>query len=123
MGKVHITIYGRRYAIGCDDGQEAHLEKLARYFDQQVSRLGDNVGQIGEQRLFLMAGLMIADELYEAQQKLNAAEAEANRLRDDHRMQSTALDTGDAEAARRAAATLSAAAQRVEDLAALIERS
>ena len=53
MGKVHITIYGRRYAIGCDDGQEAHLEKLARYFDQQVSRLGDNVGQIGEQRLFL----------------------------------------------------------------------
>lgn len=123
MGKVHITIYGRRYAIGCDDGQEAHLEKLARYFDQQVSRLGDNVGQIGEQRLFLMAGLMIADELYEAQQKLNAAEAEANRLRDDHRLQSTALDAGDAEAARRAAATLSAAAQRVEDLAELIERS
>ena len=66
---------------------------------------------------------MIADELYEAQQKLNAAEAEANRLRDDHRLQSTALDAGDAEAARRAAATLSAAAQRVEDLAELIERS
>jgi cell division protein ZapA len=123
MGKVHITIYGRRYAIGCDDGQEAHLEKLARYFDQQVSRLGDNVGQIGEQRLFLMAGLMIADELYEAQQKLNAAEAEANRLRDDSRMQSTNLEASDGEAARRAAATLSAAAQRVEDLAALIERS
>jgi cell division protein ZapA len=121
MGKVHITIYGRRYAIGCDDGQEAHLEKLARYFDQQVSRLGDNVGQIGEQRLFLMAGLMIADELYEAQQKLNAAEAEANRLRDDHRLQSSAFEAGDGEAARRAAATLSAAAQRVEDLAALIE--
>ncbi len=123
MGKVHITIYGRRYAIGCDDGQEAHLEKLARYFDQQVSRLGDSVGQIGEQRLFLMAGLMIADELYEAQQKLNAAEAEANRLRDDHRTQSVSFDAGEAEAARRAAATLTAAAQRVEDLAALIERS
>ncbi len=73
---------GRAYAIGCDDGQEEHITKLARYFDTHVTNLTKSVGQIGEQRLFLMAAILLADEAHELREKLHATEAEVARLKD-----------------------------------------
>jgi cell division protein ZapA (FtsZ GTPase activity inhibitor) len=49
--------------VGCEDGQEAHLTELARLFDTQVRQVSQEVGQLGETRLFLMAALLLADEL------------------------------------------------------------
>jgi cell division protein ZapA len=107
MGKVQISINGRRYAIACDDGQEAQLEKLSRHFDEHVKRLGESVGQIGDQRLFLMAGLMIADEVNEMRSRLDRAEAELARARD-------AKGGGSPASARAAAEALNGAAARIE---------
>jgi cell division protein ZapA len=105
MGRVQVTINAKRYAIGCEDGQEAHIEKLARHFDGHVSKLAREMGQIGDQRLFLMAALIIADELYETTQKANTAEAELNRR---------AATRPEAEAQMRAAAGINEAAARIE---------
>lgn len=66
MAQVTVTINGRGYQIACDDGQEEHLVKLAGYVDKRVGELTAAMGQIGDTRLLVMAGLLIADELSDA---------------------------------------------------------
>lgn len=66
MGQITVTVNQRPYVIACDDGQEAHLTRLARYVDERVNQLVAAVGQAGESRLLLMVSLLLADELSEA---------------------------------------------------------
>lgn len=82
MANVSIEINGHKYNMGCEDGQEEHLIRLGRYFDNHVKNLAKGVGQIGDQRLFLMAALLIADENYEMRQKSDALQAELMRIKD-----------------------------------------
>ena len=70
MSQVEITINGRQYRVSCEDGQEDHLIELAKYFDGKMHDLIDEVGQIGDASLMVMAGLLIADELSDANQEL-----------------------------------------------------
>ena len=65
MGKVSITVNGRAFAVGCEDGEEEAVAALGRQFDEHVTSLAEQVGQIGDLRLFLMAALVLADELRE----------------------------------------------------------
>ena len=73
MAQVSITINGRSYDIACDDGQEAHLARLAEYVDRRVAELVSMVGQVGDSRLLVMASLLVADELEDVNAKLAAA--------------------------------------------------
>jgi cell division protein ZapA len=63
MSEVSITINKRAYTVSCDDGQEAHLHGLAASVDGRISELVAGMGQIGDQRLLVMASLLLADEL------------------------------------------------------------
>ena len=47
--------------MGCDAGQEAHIEALGRDVEAVLTQLTGTVGQIGEARLLAMAALIIAD--------------------------------------------------------------
>lgn len=117
MGKVEIKIHGRLYAIGCEDGQENHIRGLADQFDGYVRELAGSVGEIGENRLFLMAALMLADELYEARSTTGSVDTAALETE-------IARKTAKAHAvAARAADLFDAAAERVEKLAETIERA
>jgi cell division protein ZapA len=71
MGQVSVTVNGRQYDIGCDDGQEDHLRELADYVNGRMSEMVGAVGQIGEARLLLMASLLLADELSDARALLD----------------------------------------------------
>jgi cell division protein ZapA len=115
LAKVQIEINGRRYAIGCDEGQEEHVMRLARYFDEHVKRLASSVGQIGDQRLFLMGALIVADEMHDLKVRLDKAEAEIARLSDvrAHAAQA-ALDPAPVTALDGAAGRLEALAARLE---------
>ena len=66
MAQVAVTINGREYSIACDDGQEEHLSKLGEYLNSRVSELSATMGQIGDARLLIMAGLLVSDELADA---------------------------------------------------------
>ncbi len=66
MPQVDVNINGRRYQIACDEGQEEHLSQLAEYVDKRVQELGGAVGQVGDARLVVMTGLLVADSLTEA---------------------------------------------------------
>lgn len=77
MGKVNLDINGRRYALGCDDGEEARLEQLGRKLDERIKILANQFGQIGDLRLLVMAGITMTDELEEVSENI---EAEAKKM-------------------------------------------
>lgn len=72
MSKVTISLNGRAFTIGCEEGQQAYLRDLAGHLDGHVRDLADKVGQIGDVRLLLMASLIVADEMREAQGRAEA---------------------------------------------------
>ena len=85
MSQVEIKINGRQYQVSCEDGQEGHLTELAEYFDGKMTSLINEVGQIGDTSLMVMAGLLIAEELSDATQELKDLRQEkdndyANRI-------------------------------------------
>ena len=77
MATVTVEINGRPYAVGCADGQEDRVRILAKQFDGHVRQVAGEVGHVGDIRLFLMAGLMLSDELHEARLVGPAAEPAA----------------------------------------------
>ncbi len=82
MGQVTVTIDGKAYRMACEDGQEAHLEGLAVYFDGRVQEMRTSFGEIGDMRLTIMAAITAADEIMELRRKLSLAEADAAGLRE-----------------------------------------
>ena len=72
MSQITVTVNGRKYDVACDDGQEAHLTRLAQYIDRRVDELIAAVGQVGDARLLMMASLLVADELSEVYTELDA---------------------------------------------------
>jgi cell division protein ZapA len=107
MAQINVDVNGRPYAVGCEDGQEPHLQDLAKIFDHQVRQVSQDMGQLGDTRLFLMGALMLADELYDAKNRLAALQVEVNRLQTDR-----------SRIEGRAVSALEAAATRIEKLAA-----
>lgn len=103
MATVTVEINGRPYAVGCADGQEERVRILAKQFDVHVRQVAGDVGHVGDIRLFLMAALVLADELHEV--RMNAVPAPAALA-----TSAPASDTGVAEA-------LNAVAARIEKIA------
>jgi cell division protein ZapA len=81
MAQVTVAIDGKQYRMACDEGQEEHLIDLAGRLDRYVSHLKDSFGEIGDQRLTVMAGIMILDELSELQKRMKGIEGEVSTLR------------------------------------------
>lgn len=82
MATVNATIAGRQFRLACEDGQEEHLQELARSIDQRIIDLRAKFGEIGDTRLTVMAALMLADELAEAGHKMRRLEEEITALQD-----------------------------------------
>jgi cell division protein ZapA len=112
MASVNVSINGRQFRMACEDGQEAHLVRLATDFDRRVNDLRGNFGEIGDTRLTVMAALTVADELSELKGKVRRIEEELASLQD------ARMVSADREKAREAAmaAALNSAAERVETL-------
>jgi cell division protein ZapA len=113
MAQVTVTIDGKAYRMACDEGQEEHLIELAGRFDRYVMHLKDSFGEIGDQRLTVMAGIMIMDELSEIEKRIKGMESEIGTLRKTRDDALLKADKNDA-ALTGALGTL---AQRMEDLA------
>jgi cell division protein ZapA len=113
MAQVTVTIDGKAYRMACDEGQEEHLIGLAERFDRYVSHLKDSFGEIGDQRLTVMAGIMIVDELSEMQKRMLGMESEIATLR---KTRDEALSMADKSDAALTGA-LGGLAQRMEALA------
>ena len=62
MAQVTITINSREYAVACEDGQEVRILQLARMLDEKAKMLTQASGQVNENMLLAMVGLLLADE-------------------------------------------------------------
>ncbi|HTP76432.1 MAG TPA: cell division protein ZapA [Rhizomicrobium sp.] len=113
MPLVNVMVNGRAYTIACDDGEENHLRQLAEHVDDKVKELLGSVGQVGDQRLLLMAALLIADEHHEAASQLQQRTRELGELNGSHEAVAERLAQSEAIAAD----ALEAATKRVEDIA------
>ncbi|WP_416795696.1 cell division protein ZapA [Ciceribacter azotifigens] len=82
MAQVTVTIDGKAYRMACEEGQEAHLVDLATRFDNYVSHLKSQFGEIGDLRITVMAGIMVMDELSEMNRKIAEMERELAGLRE-----------------------------------------
>ncbi len=119
MAELSISINGRRYSVACEDGQEEHLGRLARYLDDRVGELAKTVGQVGDARLLVLAGLLIADELSEAYMALANERGEIY----DGPLAKPSAAPGEESAATVAARHLEDLARRIEAIAERIERT
>jgi cell division protein ZapA len=84
MGQVSVTLNSRTYRLECGEGEEAHLIELAEYLSTYVDVMKRKFGQIGDDRLILMASLHVTDELWELRrqmQEMKTTLAEARRDR------------------------------------------
>ena len=80
MPQVVVTIDDKTYRMACDEGQERHLETLAARFDKSMRDLRGAFGAIGDQRLTVMTGIMVMDQLADAEEKLRALDAKVEEL-------------------------------------------
>jgi cell division protein ZapA len=70
MAQVTLRINGYAYTLGCKDGEEQHLLSMAAELDQRIDQVKAGAGQSGEARMLVIAGLMMADELFELRQRV-----------------------------------------------------
>lgn len=112
MAHVIVQVNGRPYTMQCPAGEEDHLRELAELLDAEVARVKTTVGNVGDIRMLVMAGLMVADRLSEAIQRIQALEEQVIALQ-------TASETTQAEMqtiADTVSARLEAASERLEAL-------
>lgn len=66
MADVAINFNGRSYRFACGDNEVQRLEEIAKYLTGKLEALTREHGNIGDERLMLMAALLVADELFDA---------------------------------------------------------
>ena len=69
MAEVDITINGRSYRISCKDGEEERIKYLSLLINNQVQKLSEKIGQLGEARMILLASLVLLDKSDEVEKE------------------------------------------------------
>ncbi len=82
MPQVTVLINSHEYDVACGEGQEKRTAELAAYVDSKVKSLVAAVGNVGDQRLLLLASLLLVDELWDQK---DANSKGANRADDSQR--------------------------------------
>jgi cell division protein ZapA len=116
MAQVSVTIADKIYRMACDDGQEEHLQALGRELDDTINGLRKSVGEIGDQRLTVMAAITLADSRAELRREIDALKAEIEGLRSAMEAEVARQDdaeAGVAQAIETAAAQIEAAARKL----------
>ena len=104
MAQVTVKINGYSYTVGCEDGQEGHLMAMAAQVEQRIDSIKALGSSSGEQRLLVLAALLMADELHDTRM-------EADNLR------TLMAKSGKAKAAGESARRVSKLAARAEQIA------
>ena len=61
MAHVNVTIAGRAFRMACGEGEEERLEALAQQVDSKIAEMRAAFGEIGDQRLTVMAAITFAE--------------------------------------------------------------
>jgi cell division protein ZapA len=119
MSHINVTINGRQYRMACEEGQEVRLLKLAESLESRVEQLRGKFGEIGDQRLTVMAALTVCDELLDAGARIRNLEQELENLRG---VRTAAVDRA-RQTQSAVANALNAAAERIERTTQVLNRT
>jgi cell division protein ZapA len=119
MPLVNVMVNARAYTIACDEGEEDHLRELAGLVDSKVKELLGSVGQVGDQRLMLMAALLLADEHHAMEAQIEHQKKVLTALSQER----DELDGKLRQSESQSADTLESAAARIENIAARLARA
>ena len=119
MPEVNVEINGRKYRMACEEGQQQHLIGLAERFNTQVEGLKGAVGEIGDNRLTVMAGIAVLDDLAEAERRIAELEKEVGILTQAGQEVAAELE----ELEGRFAEKLTEAAKSIEGVAAVLDET
>jgi cell division protein ZapA len=117
MPEVTVEIAGKKYRIACEEGQEQHLMALADRFSRTVDDLKGGVGEVGDNRLIVMAGIAVLDELGEAEKRIDGLKQDIADLTSAGREVTLEAEELEHKFARR----LAEAARKVEAIATAID--
>ncbi len=112
MGQVTVVLNGRTYRLECGEGEENHLIALAEYLGTHVEDMKRKFGQVGDDRLILMASLLVTDELWELRREMEALKASLATARRDRSVADETAKSAKADLAGR----IEAVADRLEVL-------
>ena len=62
MPEVNITINNREHKIACSPGEELRVKELASLLNNEVIKIANNLGQIGDVKLMVLAAITILDK-------------------------------------------------------------
>ena len=119
LSHINVTINGRQYRMACEEGQEVRLLKLAESLESRVEQLRGKFGEIGDQRLTVMAALTVCDELLDAGARIRNLEQELENLRG---VRTAAIDRA-RQTQTAVANALNAAAERIERTTQVLNRT
>ena len=80
MANVNIKFNNKDYLLSCDDGQEKNLKELASHLDSKYSELKNNLGNIGENKLLLIAAIQMVDDYFDLFKKVKNAKNDFEKL-------------------------------------------
>lgn len=81
MAQVKVVVNGRSFRMGCRDGEEGRVRDLAAEIDGHVQRIKGGSKAVQDERLFLMAALTMADQLWEAREEIQRLQRSAGEAR------------------------------------------
>ena len=80
MANVNIKFNNKDYLLSCDKGQEESLKKLANYLDSKYNELRKNLGNIGENKVLLIAAIQMTDDYFDLFQKVKNTKNDFEKL-------------------------------------------
>jgi cell division protein ZapA len=66
MGQVTVTVNGRTFKLACAEGEETRVLQLAGQVARRADAVIEEFGAMSDDRVLLLAGIMLAGELMEA---------------------------------------------------------
>jgi len=80
MANVNIKFNGKEFLLSCEDGQEEHLEELSLHLNSKFDNLKKSLGNIGENKLLLIASISVMDEYFETRKKIDEQKNQINKI-------------------------------------------
>tara|TARA_B100002052_G_C15530342_1_gene440095 strand:+ start:90 stop:536 length:447 start_codon:yes stop_codon:yes gene_type:complete len=93
MANVNIKFNNKDYLLSCDDGQEEDLKNLTKFLDKKYLSLKEKLGNIGENKLLLIATIQVIDEYFDLKKKVLSQKNNFEKLSEKFKeMKSLAID-------------------------------
>lgn len=84
--KVSIALHGQTYVVACGTGEEKKLAELVAFVNDKLDEVAKSAPSATEMRLFMLACLLLADELVETRR------AAAQNRKEDEALMVAAVD-------------------------------